>query len=118
MLMGTLPLPVPLTVMVLDVAVTLNGAPVCAVKLNGLGTACNSTEPMSTTPWARGSPRWSVAGRPAPAGSPAFTTGLENDARCVCVGPPLLASGASSGSTPVRLLAPPIVAPAVFCSSE
>src|SRR5882724_3321486 len=59
---------------------------------------------------AKPGPRWSVV---RPAGLlPRSITGLLASGAIVCVGPPLLTSGPSSGSVPAgRLLPPVIVAP-------
>ena len=59
----------------------------------------NSKAPMSLAR-ARGKPRWSAAG--AAPSSPASIAGLPAVRACVWVGPPLFASGPSSGSTPGR----------------
>src|SRR5215472_3058934 len=60
---------------------------------------------MSTcAPALRGSPRWSPVRNglsPSAVSSPASSAGLPQERACVCVGPPLSASGSSSGSRPM-----------------
>ena len=70
---------------------------------------CNpSKAPMSQRgPTGRATPRWSVASQarpplPATPGLPASLAGLPGCGMRVWVGPPLSASGPSSGSTPRR----------------
>src|SRR5262245_8390898 len=53
------------------------------------------------SPWGRRTPRWSVAG--APAAAPASIAGLPASSACVCVLPPLAASGPRRGLTLLRL---------------
>ena len=84
---------------------------VFTVRLQAAAAGTTSTAPISTVPpggWGLATPRWSVAG--APALSPALMTGLPVCGKCVCVAPPLSASGPSSGFCPVML---PVVMPAI-----
>src|SRR4051812_7121807 len=56
-------------------------------------------------PWGRSTPRWSVLGQPRRfLAGPASTPGLAGSRAIVWVGPPLSASGPSSGSRPYNEL--------------
>src|SRR5581483_9181610 len=65
----------------------------------GAGTA-SSNAPMSHAgPCGRVTPRWSVAGQPAPVAGTASMAGLSGSSARVRVGPPFSARGPNSGST-------------------
>ena len=79
-----------------------------------------SNAPTShAAPPGRGTPRWSVAGQPAP--SPPSIAGLPAWRAIVWVGPPLPARGPSSGFVPARSPTAPsehVPASSMLCPSE